>query len=231
MHWKILNLLLATGLFVGAHFMLSAQPLRARLHDRLGERGFLAVYTLVSLVLFVWMVAAYALSPRPVLWTAPLWLHYLPLVIMPFALLLIAGGYAAVNPMAVGQEAALDAAQPQGVALKITRHPAMWGIALWAGSHLLVNGDAASIVLFGGMLVLALGGAAHIDSRRRRAYPERFARYAALTSFVPFAALWAGRSRLTAADVGWLPVLAALVAYLVLLLAHQTVIGVPPWPH
>ena len=31
------------------------------------------------------------------------------------------------------------------------RHPMLWGFFVWAISHLLVNGDLASILLFGGL--------------------------------------------------------------------------------
>ena len=36
-----------------------------------------------------------------------------------------------------------------------TRHPMLWGFALWAVAHLLVNGDTPSLILFGGLLVWA----------------------------------------------------------------------------
>lgn len=36
------------------------------------------------------------------------------------------------------------------------RHPMLGGVKAWATAHLLVNGDLASIVLFGGMLVWAI---------------------------------------------------------------------------
>lgn len=36
-----------------------------------------------------------------------------------------------------------------------TRHPMLWGFALWAVAHLLVNGDTPSFILFGGLLVWA----------------------------------------------------------------------------
>lgn len=36
-----------------------------------------------------------------------------------------------------------------------TRHPMLWGFALWAVAHLLVNGDTPSFVLFGGLLAWA----------------------------------------------------------------------------
>lgn len=34
----------------------------------------------------------------------------------------------------------------------VMRHPMLWGFALWAGAHLLVNGDTPSFILFGGLL-------------------------------------------------------------------------------
>ena len=36
------------------------------------------------------------------------------------------------------------------------RHPMLWGTVVWAVAHLLVNGDLASVVLFGGIGVWAL---------------------------------------------------------------------------
>jgi uncharacterized membrane protein len=36
------------------------------------------------------------------------------------------------------------------------RHPMLWGTTLWAVAHLLVNGDQASLILFGGIGLWAL---------------------------------------------------------------------------
>lgn len=36
------------------------------------------------------------------------------------------------------------------------RHPQLTGFSIWAGAHLLVNGDVPSLVLFGGLLIWAL---------------------------------------------------------------------------
>lgn len=35
------------------------------------------------------------------------------------------------------------------------RHPMLWGVILWAFAHLLVNGDLASVLLFGGLGIWA----------------------------------------------------------------------------
>ena len=40
--------------------------------------------------------------------------------------------------------------------LKPLRHPMLLGFSAWAVGHLLVNGDLASVILFGGLLAWAL---------------------------------------------------------------------------
>ena len=43
------------------------------------------------------------------------------------------------------------------------RHPMLTSVKLWSVAHLLVNGDLASIILFGGMLVWAVGSVIMIN--------------------------------------------------------------------
>ena len=225
-----LNLLVAITMFVGSHFVLSSRPVRQYLIGRFGELRFLALYSVAALIFLIWTIAAYLMAPYTGLWVAPVWVMYLPVIVMPFALYLIVDGYLSGNPMSVGQERMFERDDPAHGVVKITRHPAMWGIALWAFSHLLPNGDLASVVLFAGMLALALGGAYHIDHRRRQSHAREFARFSAHTSFVPFAAIMSGRSQFTSDDVRWLPLGVAAAAYLLLLVLHRSVIGVAPWP-
>ena len=225
----MISLLSATSFFVAAHLLLSRTAARQGLVGRVGELGYLGIYSLLAFAGMAWMVVAYTQRPQILLWAAPYWAYYLPLLLMPFALYLIVGGYMVRNPMSLGQQGAFGEAGLPDV-LRITRHPAMWGIAIWASSHLVVKGDLGSLVMFGGLLVLALGGAAHIDQRRRLAFPEQFARFAARTSFLPFAALAAGWTGGRSRTPDWRPVAAALTAYAALLLLHGKVIGAAPWP-
>ena len=51
------NLIAASVAFVGTHFALS-HPLRAPLVGVVGENGFAAVYSIVGLATFGWMVWA-----------------------------------------------------------------------------------------------------------------------------------------------------------------------------
>jgi uncharacterized membrane protein len=106
--------------------------------------------------------------------------------------------------------------------VRITRHPFLWGVALWAIVHLIVNGDLASFILFGSLLALALGGTVSIDAKRRRVFPDQWAQFASATSIVPFAAIITGRNRLGPAlpEIGlWRP-LAAIVVYAVSFYLH-----------
>jgi len=106
--------------------------------------------------------------------------------------------------------------------VRITRHPFLWGVALWALVHLIVNGNVASVVLFGSLLVLALGGTVSIDAKRRRLFGERWSQFATVTSDIPFAAIAAGRNRLGPAlgEIGAWRVLAAILLYGVAFYLH-----------
>ena len=101
--------------------------------------------------------------------------------------------------------------------LRITRHPFLCGVALWALAHLVVNGHLAALVLFGSLLVLAIGGTASIDAKRRRATGAQWAAFAGVTSVLPFAAIAAGRNRLGPAlrEIGPWRALMAVIVYVV----------------
>jgi uncharacterized membrane protein len=174
------------------------------------------------------MVWTYLRAPFIGLWHVPL-LRYAPLALMPFALLLIAAGLTTRNPTAVGQERWLQGNEPARGILRVTRHPVMWGIALWAAAHLLARGDAASVVFFGAFLVLALTGTALIDRRKRAAAGTDWQRFAAVTSNLPFGAIAGGRNRVHAGEIGWFSLLLALAAYAVLVWLHPALFGARPY--
>ncbi|NSY37924.1 NnrU family protein [Leisingera sp. ANG59] len=50
----------------------------------------------------------------------------------------------------------MSPAPKKGALLNGMRHPMLAGFKLWAVAHLLVNGDLASIILFGGLLAWAV---------------------------------------------------------------------------
>lgn len=227
---SFLPLIIATTAFVASHVVLSATPLREPLVRAMGERGFMAAYSVVALATLAWVWHAYAQAPLEDLWGDPLWARWLAVVVMPLATVLAVAGISNPSPATVGMSHLLaEGREPAGIQ-KVTRHPMMTAVALWATLHLIANGDAASLVLFGGMLVLALGGIAHIEARRRATGGEGWRRFAAASSIVPFAAIAAGRTRLRFGEIGWNRVAAGIVVYFILLFGHRLVIDVPLLP-
>ncbi len=223
----VLSLLIAGLAFFGSHTLLSSTRLRGSLRDQLGEQGFLLIYSLTGLVTFAWFVVAYARAPFIPVWTPPRWAAYIPIGLMPLAALLLVGGYSTPNPTAVGMERSARADDPAPGIMRVTRHPVMWAIGLWAIGHLAANGDLGSMWFFGVNGLLALGGTILIDRKKRLALGSHWRRLAGITSNIPFAALITGRTRLRWGDIGALRPLAALLLYAVLFLAHPLFAGVP----
>jgi uncharacterized membrane protein len=219
------QLVVATAAFVVTHF-LSSTPLRGAVAGAIGEKGWLVPYSLVAFATIGWMAWAYGKAPLQPLWPG---LRLAPLIVMPVALLLLAGGLLTRNPSAVMQERALKSAAPARGMIRITRHPVMWAIMLWAAAHLLARGDLASLIFFGGFLFVAALGTVLIDARKRAALGEDWQRFAAVTSNVPFAAILGGRNRFLASEIRWRVVVVAVVLYAVLLALHGALFGARPY--
>lgn len=229
MSGSLAGLVAAVAFFLGLHLVIPPTPLRGLLIGWLGPGLYQGLFALLSVLGLAWLGMAYGAAPVVPLWQVP-GLAHLALVIMPFAWILLVGGLTTPNPTAVGGEARLAAeAAPRGF-VKITRHPVMWAFGLWAVAHLLANGDLGSVLLFGSLLFLALFGAWLIDRRRQRANPEAWARLAAQTSFVPLAALLAGRTRLTLGELGLWRLALGIGLYAAFLWLHPLVIGVAALP-
>lgn len=227
---SIAALLIASVLFVGSHFVLAGPPVRAAIVGRLGEQPFLGLYSLVSIVLLVWMVLAWRDAPYVELWVAGAALYYLSLVVMPFAFILLAGGFLTPNPTALMQDKVLQGEDPAHGIIKVTRHPAMTAFALWALVHIAANGDLATVIFMGALLILALVGMVRIDAKRKAAAPDAWARFAAVTSRVPFVALAQGRTTMALSELGWWKIAVGLLLYALFLAVHGWLFGVSPLP-
>ncbi len=101
----------------------------------------------------------------------------------------------------------------------------MWGIA-----HLLANGDAAGMILFAGMTVLALGGAKAIDAKRDVTHEPSWEAFCDKTSYWPLAVVFSGRTRLRLLEIGWWRLALGIALYVVLIFVHGRLFGVEPWP-
>jgi uncharacterized membrane protein len=213
--------------FAGTHTLLSHPPVRSRLVGRMGERPFQGAYSLVAFATFVplvWTFFAHRAShamPLPALVKIPgVW--SVTMLLMVVAVELIVLGFSRPNP--------ISSLMPQtgsGAAgvLRITRHPAFMGVAIFGLAHLLVNHAAIDRAFFGGGAFYALLGSAHQDWRKRLAASEETRRFFAETSYWPFAAIVAGRNRFEPAELSRVAIAAGIVLYATIFVYHHRIFG------
>ena len=153
-----------------------------------------------------------------------------PAFVMPVALFFAVCGLTTPNPTMAGSDALTAGNDPTSGIMRVTRHPFLNGVAVWAVAHLLVNGDSASLVLFGGLFILSAGGMWHIDQKKEAQHAAAWGPVLLTTSAVPFLALAQKRTSFDWAGIGWWRVAVTIILYLALLWLHPAVLGVAAWP-
>ncbi|RWW92556.1 NnrU family protein [Endozoicomonadaceae bacterium GTF-13] len=168
--------LLVSGmlLFIAIHLLPTAVSLRAGLVERLGALPYRGLFALISALALVMIVMGKGQAPMVPLWTPPSWgrAFTAPLVLLGFILLVAA--YLPSNLR------------------RLTPHPMLGGVILWALGHLLANGDQASAILFGGFAAYSVVAIA--SANRRGATRARIKQpwYWDLLVVLVGSALWTG---------------------------------------
>lgn len=134
----MLILLLGMLIFGGIHIIPSFPGVRTQLVNRLGESLYLILFAVMVLASFALIVTGKLQAATIVVWH-PYSMGY---ILAPYLILL---GFIVANAMVM----------PSNIN-RFTRHPMLWSVVLWSSGHLLANGDAASIILFGGFGMFAL---------------------------------------------------------------------------
>jgi len=177
---------LAAFSFVATHFIMS-HPLRAGLVAKFGERGFAIAYSVVAFVTLGWTIWAFArVPPETPLWVAGDVAWLVASLLMWLGSILFIGSLRR-NPALPRPGKVIERIDdPRGVFV-ITRHPMMWGFALWALVHAIVDATPARLILTAAIALLALVGAAFQDSKKARRMGSAWEEWRARTSFLPFA--------------------------------------------
>ncbi|MEM8550859.1 MAG: NnrU family protein [Pseudomonadota bacterium] len=141
------------AVFLGLHSFQIAAPVRSAVIGRVGRIAYQILYSLGSLAGLVMISDGYVAwkyqQGSTILFVPPVWLTHVAVLLMAVSFVLVAATYL------------------PGYIKWFVRHPMILGVKLWAFAHLLANGDAASVVLFGAFLIW--GVADRISVKRREA--------------------------------------------------------------
>jgi uncharacterized membrane protein len=138
----MLVLVLGIIIFLGVHSLTAFRETRTGLIVKAGPAAYKGVYTLVAIigfVLIVWGFSLYRAGGLIPVWSPPVWTHHLTILLMWFAFVALA----CMNPA-------------PGRIRGWLRHPMLVAIKIWALAHLLANGDAGGMLLFGSFLAWAV---------------------------------------------------------------------------
>jgi uncharacterized membrane protein len=225
----MLSLVVAVVFWIAIHLLIAGR-FRPAVAGALGPMAFRGLFSVLSALGLAWLIWAYGRAPHVELWPASPALALVPLAVMPFAFVFFVGGLSGRNPTMAGADMMLKAELPVHGMTRVTRHPMLWSFALWAAAHLVANGDLASLLMFGAILITAVNGMASIDRKRRQANPAQWDAFAAVTSRLPFAAIVEGRNAFVWPEIGAGRIALALALYLLALALHRTAFGVAVWP-
>jgi uncharacterized membrane protein len=149
-------LILGLALFLGVHSVSIVAPAwRDAMRLRLGAGPWKGLYSLVSIAGFALIIVGYGMARQSpvVLYAPPTWLRHVALLLLlpVFPLLL--------------------AAYLPGRIKTAAKHPMLLSVKLWAAAHLLANGNAADVLLFGGFLAWAVADRISFKHRVQRPLP------------------------------------------------------------
>lgn len=217
MDGDLITLAAANAAFVGSHFAMS-HPLRAPLVKALGAGGFTLAYTVVSFATLGWVAHAFTNSDAVDLpgsgeagWIAATVITWFAMVLLAGSLI---GNPALPTPMAEAQARA----EPKGV-FRVTRHPMMWGIGLWALSHMVLFWSTRTMITAFAMGVLALVGSKLQDGKKARLMGAAWGEWSSRTSYWPRLGQFF--------SVGAVPLVAGTVLWLAASWIHLWHAGIP----
>ena len=226
-----MEMLAIAGLvFLGIH-IVPATPLRRTVVAAIGEGPYMALFSLVSLIVIWWWVRAFnATAPDAGLWTPPNWWPWIMAVVLLAGAVLFVGGLSSPNPTLPNRGALLERpGVAQGI-FAVTRHPLMWSFGLWGAAHLISQSNWRGFWFFGLFALTAIGGAVAQEWRKSETYGASWDRFTAKTSFVPMLAVLQGRARFSMAEIGWWRIGVAVLLWAILLFLHPWLFGVAPLP-
>lgn len=211
--------------FGATHMVFSSVRFRPVLVARLGERGFLGIYSVVAFATFIPLCNVYFshLHDGPLLHNLAAIAGVREISLAISWVFFAAGIGGAIQPSALSMIPG-GSSDARGMG-RITRHPMFMCFGVWAAAHVLVNGYASDLAFFGGFALFSVIGCAHQDARKRITEGERLESYFASTSLFPFVAILSGRNRLVLGELPWVGLGVGAALATAIYLYHSSLFG------
>jgi uncharacterized membrane protein len=156
----MLVLIVGLVLFLGVHSTrIFADGWRGSMVARLGPMPWKGLYSVASILGFIVLVWGFRMARQDtlVLYSTPRWAVHVTAVLMVLSMILFVAAYT-----------------PRNWFRAKLHHPQILSVKVWSVAHLLSNGVAADVVLFGAFLVwavLAFRAARQRDRANNTVYP------------------------------------------------------------
>jgi uncharacterized membrane protein len=225
------TLIAAAAVFLLIHLLIAGTRVRDRIVGVIGEGPYLGLFSLASVAALAWLAIAFGRArsdPANVTyWTIGHATRDPAIVLTLIGFLFAVPGLLTNSPTRVAGASEVDKPDAARGMVRITRHPFLWGAAIWALGHMIANGRAADLVLFGTIFALSLLGTTSIDGKRQRALGQRYSVFKTKTSNLPFAAIAQGRQSFSIGEIWWRLVV-GLVVWGAVVVFHPLLFGVRP---
>lgn len=220
------NIVLLWILFAGSHVGLATRRPRTALVAKLGEWGFIGVFSLVAITTYALLIHYFAMHR----FDGPAGLGLATLPTLRWLLYAVAGLGAAVFGMALFDYPVSTYAitaksthyQARGIS-RISRHGFFAGFFLIGVAHALLATHMATTAFFACIAVFTLLGAIHQDAKLTAERGQAHQRFVETTSFLPFVAIIAGRQRLVLGEIALPAWVAGLATAWLLATAHDSI--------
>jgi len=219
--------------FTATHIGLCTKAVRTRLVAGISEKGYLALYSIISLATSIPWIHVYAshVHEGPVLWSVTTPTRFAAIFLVLIGIMLLLHGVLGPAPSSMMKKTARkeEEIEIRG-ALRITRHPLSVGILFFGLAHLLVRGAATDIAFWGGLVLFCWLTAIHQDSRKANS-SEAYKTFRSKTSFFPFVAILSGKQDLNEAfaELNQVALALGFAAYALLFAFHRSWFGVSPF--
>ncbi len=214
--------------FAATHIGLTTDRVRSRLVAALGPWGFGALYSAVAVLTLALFIRTYArlqddgAAGLALAGAAPVRAAAISLIVAGVVLAVASFASPTASVLALAIRGGLR--QPRGLE-RVTRHSFFAAIVMLGMGHALLAQRLSGTVAFGGLALMTLVGALHQDRKLRHHLGQSYADYLATTSFVPFAAVLAGRQRLVVGEIPWIGLAAGIGVAFALRSVHDSILA------